>query len=81
MLHSTILWGRLLLLESIVVGIISFYLKETPSFIIISINIILSTTLDFYQEYKATNIIESLKKYVDLKCVAIREGQKRNLRR
>jgi len=61
------------------VGIIAFYLKETPSFIIISIITIISVILDFYQEYKASIAIESLKKFVTLKCIAIRNGQKKEI--
>ena len=68
-----------LILLLVAVGIISFYLKETPSFIIISIITIISVTLDFYQEYKASIAIESLKRFVALKCIVIRSGQKKEI--
>lgn len=68
-----------LILLLIFVGIISFYLKETPSFIIISIIIIISVSLDFYQEYKASAIIEYLKRSVALKCTVIRDNQKKEI--
>ena len=68
-----------LILLLVAVGIISFYLKETPSFIIISIITIISVTLDFYQEYKASIAVESLKRFVALKCIVIRSGQKKEI--
>jgi len=68
-----------LILLLVVVGIISFCLKETPSFIIISTIIVISVTLDFYQEYKATIAVESLKRLVSLKCTVLRNGQKKEI--
>ncbi|WPY01432.1 Putative HAD superfamily magnesium-translocating P-type ATPase [Candidatus Trichorickettsia mobilis] len=68
-----------LILLLLVVGVISLYLKDTPSFIVISLITLVSVTLDFYQEYKAFNTIESLKKLVALKCTVIRDNEKQEI--
>ena len=54
-------------------------MKETPSFIIISIITIISATLDFYQEYKASIAIEFFKKVCGLKMYCDKEWPKKEI--
>lgn len=55
-----------LILLLLVVGVVSLYFKEIPSFIIISIITLINVLLDFYQEYRVYSTIESLKKFMAL---------------
>jgi Mg2+-importing ATPase len=52
---------------------------DYPSFIIISIIVLLSVTIDFFQELKADNGIKALRSRVSIKAYLLRDGEKKIL--
>lgn len=58
---------------------ISALLGETTNFIIISAIVVLSGVLDFYQEYRAENAAEKLRKKVSLTATVLRDGIKKEI--
>jgi len=63
-----------LVLVLFIASFISAVLKESTNFLIINLIILVSTVVDFYQEKRAENAIEKLKKKVGLKCEVLRDG-------
>lgn len=63
----------------LVAGLISGFYGELPNAIIIFSIVLFSTILDFYQERKAENAAEMLKKKVAATATVLREGVKREI--
>ncbi len=58
----------------IVASLISFYLGQPRDASILLLIVVMNALIGFYQEWKAENILASLKKLVVNKCVVIRGG-------
>lgn len=54
--------------------VVAFVLKERSDFFIIMIIVLLSVTLDFFQEYSANNAAEKLRQSIALKVRVLRDG-------
>jgi Ca2+-transporting ATPase len=63
-----------LVLILIVASLVSFFLGEERDGVILLIIVVLNALIGFYQEWKAENILASLKTLVANKCIVIREG-------
>lgn len=59
----------------LVASAISALTGETANFLIITVMVLLSVTLDFVQEHRAGKAAESLRKSVTLRALVIRDGQ------
>jgi P-type Mg2+ transporter len=63
----------------IIVSLVSFGLQETLNAVIILIMVLLSATLNFFQEYKANRSAKKLKDKVAAKTTVIRDGRKQEI--
>lgn len=73
-----ILFGQFtspLVIILIVASLLSYYLGQPRDGSILLIIVILNSFIGFYQEWKAENILTSLKKLIVNKCTVIREGK------
>ncbi len=73
-----ILFGQFtspLIIILIAASLVSFYLGQPRDGSILFVIITLNALIGFYQEWKAENILASLKKLVINKCTVIREGK------
>ncbi len=59
----------------LVASAVSAFTGEVANFLIISVIVLLSVTLDFVQEYRANSAAERLKQSVSLRALVIRDGQ------
>ncbi|HEX6846320.1 MAG TPA: cation-transporting P-type ATPase [Chitinophagaceae bacterium] len=59
----------------IVASLASFYLKQPRDGLILMIIIVMNALIGFYQEWKAENILASIKRLVVDKCLVIRQGK------
>ena len=59
----------------LVASAVSAFTGEVANFLIISVIVLLSVTLDFVQEYRANNAAERLKQSVSLRARVMRDGQ------
>lgn len=59
----------------IVAAVVSFFLGEVQDGIILLIIVVLNALIGFYQEWKAENILVSLRMLIVNKCIVIREGK------
>ena len=59
----------------LVASAVSAFTGEVANFLIISIIVLLSVTLDFVQEYRANSAAERLKQSVSLRALVMRDGQ------
>jgi Ca2+-transporting ATPase len=64
-----------LIMILIAAALVSFYLDQPRDGSILFIIIVLNAFIGFYQEWKAENILASLKKLVVNKCTVIRDGK------
>lgn len=64
-----------LVLILIVASTVSFFLGEERDGAILMMIVVLNALIGFYQEWKAENILTSLKKLVVNRCIVIREGK------
>lgn len=64
-----------LVLILIVASIVSFFLGQERDGSILLMIVVLNALIGFYQEWKAENILISLKKLVVSKCIVIRDGK------
>jgi hypothetical protein len=60
-------------------SVFSMLTGDMPSFIIISTIVLLSVTLDFFQELRAANGINALRSRVALKAALLRDGVEKTL--
>ncbi|NGX38381.1 MAG: Calcium-transporting ATPase 1, partial [Chlamydiae bacterium] len=67
-------WGPIPWMIEIAI-VLSGLLQRWPDFIIISALLLINAAIGFFQEYKADNAIEELKKNLALKARALREGK------
>ncbi|WP_189337103.1 cation-translocating P-type ATPase [Flavobacterium laiguense] len=73
-----ILFGQFtspLVLILIVASLVAYYLGQPRDGSILLIIVILNSLIGFYQEWKAENILASLKKLIVNKCTVVREGK------
>jgi P-type Mg2+ transporter len=63
----------------LIVSVVSFALKESLNASIILIMVLLSATLNFFQEYKANRSAKKLKDKVAAKTTVIRDGKKQEI--
>jgi Ca2+-transporting ATPase len=73
-----ILFGQFtspLVIILIVASLLSYYLGQPRDGSILLIIVVLNSLIGFYQEWKAENILASLKKLIVNKCTVIREGK------
>src|SRR6266568_3004798 len=68
-------FGNPLILLLLAAATISAFTGDVASFDIIAIVIVLSVTLDFFQEYRAGQAAERLKQSVALKATVVRGGR------
>jgi Mg2+-importing ATPase len=54
---------------------LSAFTGDAPSFVIIAVLVLLSVTLDFFQEYRADRAAEELKRSVALRATVLRDGR------
>lgn len=59
----------------LVASAVSAFTGEVANFLIISVIVLLSVTLDFVQEYRANSAAERLKQSVSLRALVMRDGQ------
>jgi P-type Mg2+ transporter len=67
---------NLLIIILLIAAAISLFVGEFTNFAIIVIIVILSVTLDFFQEYKAGNAAELLRQKIISKAMVLRDGAK-----
>lgn len=79
--HRAPLWWQFvsrfrnpLVILLLVASAISAIMGDIPSFVIISIIVVLSVSLDFFQEVRAENIVDALRRSVGLMSNVIRNG-------
>jgi P-type Mg2+ transporter len=72
-------FGNPLVLVLLVASGISALTGDTTSFIIISIVVVISVTLDFIQEYRAEQAAERLKASVAIRTLVLRDGKAEEL--
>ncbi|MEJ2025081.1 MAG: HAD-IC family P-type ATPase, partial [Deltaproteobacteria bacterium] len=58
-----------------VAALLSLVVRHWPDFIIILVLLVLNAVVGFWQEYKAGNAVEALKKQLALKTRALRDGK------
>ncbi len=63
----------------LVASAVSAFTGEVANFLIISVIVLLSVTLDFVQEYRANSAAERLKQSVSLRALVMRDGQPVNV--
>ncbi len=68
-----------LILLLLILGIISFYTKDTPATIVITIIVLVSVLLKFFQEFRASSAAQKLKAMVKTTATVIRFGQKKEV--
>lgn len=64
-----------LIIILIVAALASFYMKEPRDGIILLIIVAMNAIIGFYQEWKAENILASIKKLVVERCTVVRDGK------
>jgi Mg2+-importing ATPase len=69
-----------LIIILLIAGLTSYFLGESESAIIVFSIIIISTLLDFYQEYKAERAAEMLRERVAVTATVLRDGVKREVK-
>ncbi len=60
-------------------GLITLFLKEYTDSIVIFLAIFINAIFGFWQENKTSNIFKKLKKVLTIKCIVLREGQKKEI--
>ncbi|MCX8171370.1 MAG: magnesium-translocating P-type ATPase, partial [Candidatus Bathyarchaeota archaeon] len=73
-------FGNPLIIILLIAGLISYFLGEGESAIIVFSILVMSTLLDFYQEHKAESAAEMLKERVALTATVVRDGVKREVK-
>ena len=73
-------FGNPLIIILLIAGLISYFLGEHKSAIIVFSIVVMSTLLDFYQEHKAERAAEMLRELVAVKATVIRDGVKRDVK-
>jgi len=69
-----------LIIILLIAGLISYFLGEHESAIIVFSIVVMSTLLDFYQEHKAEKAAEMLRERVAVKATVLRDGVKRDVK-
>jgi len=69
-----------LIIILLIAGLISYFLGEHESAIIVFSIVVMSTLLDFYQEHKAERAAEMLRERVAVKATVLRDGVKRDVK-
>ena len=68
-----------LILVLLAASAIAGMLGDMKSFVVITVIVLMSVTLDFFQEYRASRAVEKLRHTVALRAAAIRGGQVREI--
>ena len=68
-----------LVLVLLAASAIAGMLGDTKSFVVISVIVLMSVTLDFFQEYRASRAVEKLRHSVALRARVVRGGQTREI--
>src|SRR3569623_3786169 len=68
-----------LVLELLAASAISGMLGDIKSFVVISVIVMMSVTLDFFQEFRASRAVEKLRHSVALRAKVVRGGQTREI--
>jgi Ca2+-transporting ATPase len=78
----SLFWGQFenpLIYILVIAGIITLFLRDYADSIVIGITVFLNVIIGFFQENKASNILNELKKIIKIKTYTIREGKKKEL--
>lgn len=69
-----------LVIQLLVICIVSFLMNDIRSGVVVSLMIVLSVSLSFFQEQRSSRAAQSLKKLVQTSAIALREGKEIQVR-